>query len=105
MRGTIAIARSKSAERTAETGNAIRGQLILVTRFEFEVRLFVANRMALIKNAHGSALAAIDARLSGERSVPDILDIATRISMPAPTMIAGMRMAQRKPMMDCVYLI
>src|SRR3954453_437462 len=105
VRGTIAIARSNSAESTAETGKAILGQFILVTRFEFEVKLLVANRMALMKNAHGRALTVIDARLSGESSTPDIFAIATRMSIPAPTMIAGMRIAHSNPMTDCLYFI
>src|SRR4051812_37101583 len=101
----IAMARSNNAERTAETGNAILGQLILVTRFAFEVKLLVANRIALMKNAHGRALTLIDARLSGESSTPDILAIATRMSIPAPTIIAGMRTAHSNPMTDCLYFI
>jgi hypothetical protein len=103
--GIVAIIRSKSDESTAETGNAIRGQLIFVTRFVFEVRLTVANLMALTKNAHGRAFTDIDAKLSGVISVPVIRDIATLMSMPAPTMIAGMSTAHSRPIADCLYFI
>ena len=52
--GMVATSMSNSADSTADTGNTIRGQLILVSRLALLVRLLVAKRMPPTMNAHGS---------------------------------------------------
>src|ERR1700730_9118688 len=48
----IAIAMSKSEVSTDDSGKTRRGNLILVTKLLFPVRLVVPNRSAETKNAH-----------------------------------------------------
>ena len=100
-----AITKSKRLDKTAETGHSCRGKYILVIRFALLVRLPVANLIDPTKNTHGSDFTATDDISARFNGLPESMENAFLTTIPAATIIIGMKMAQKKPIIACLYLI
>ncbi len=102
-RRAAATAKSTNWAITEATGKTSRARYTLVTRSRLVTRLLVANRIEDTKNAQGTAFTltfAMSALLSGW---PDTVANAYLTTIPAITISAGIRIAQRNPITDCLY--
>ena len=76
-----------------------------MTRLLLPRRLFVEKRRDETKKAQGRALTDTVATWDSVSGTFDINEKAYLTSMPAEIMIMGMKIAQRKPMTDCLYFM
>jgi hypothetical protein len=105
IRRAEATTKSKKFAITAARGNTSLGKYTLVTKSILWMRLFVAKRIDATKNAHGTDFTETEVNCAKSTGFPDTIEKAFLTRIPAATIIIGMKMAQRNPITDCLYLI